>query len=112
MLHVLNMAQSLYMVRRVRSIVSIFVIVFKVYGVKNVPFTGTFELRDSGTYGFFLPANQIVEVCAEVTDGLVGLIKAAEKEEILMRNSAHLTFGSLLNIFLGLVIVMLFSRYL
>ncbi|TMW47119.1 hypothetical protein DOY81_007801 [Sarcophaga bullata] len=83
-----------------------------VYGVKNVPYTGTFELRDNGTYGFFLPANQIVEVCAEVTDGLIGLIKTAEKEEILMRNSARLNVGSWVNIFLASIIAILFSRYL
>lgn len=80
------------------------------YGVKKVPYTGTFELRDNGTYGFFLPPNQIVEVCAEVTDGLIGLIKAAENEEVLLRSSAHLNVSSLIKIFLASISVILFSK--
>uniref|UniRef100_A0A1A9WBX1 Peptidase M14 domain-containing protein n=1 Tax=Glossina brevipalpis TaxID=37001 RepID=A0A1A9WBX1_9MUSC len=54
------------------------------YGMKNIPFAATIELRDSGHYGFLLPADQIIEVCNEFTDGMVGLIKAAEKETILI----------------------------
>lgn len=50
------------------------------YGVKNIPFTATIELRDRGQYGFFLPASQIVEVCAEVTDGLKAMVKKATSE--------------------------------
>lgn len=54
-----------------------------IYGVKNVPFAATIELRDNGRYGFLLPADQIVEVCTELTDGMIGLIKAAEMERVL-----------------------------
>ncbi|XP_011292502.1 zinc carboxypeptidase-like [Musca domestica] len=51
------------------------------YGVKKIPFTATIELRDDGSkYGFFLPASQIVEVCAEVTDGIIEMVKQARKE--------------------------------
>ncbi|XP_005183491.3 zinc carboxypeptidase [Musca domestica] len=51
------------------------------YGVKKVPFTATIELRDDGSkYGFFLPVSQIVEVCAEVTDGIVEMLKQARIE--------------------------------
>ncbi|XP_061401842.1 zinc carboxypeptidase-like [Musca vetustissima] len=51
------------------------------YGVKKIPFTATIELRDDGSkYGFFLPASQILEVCAEVTDGLVELVRKAREE--------------------------------
>ncbi|XP_075150088.1 zinc carboxypeptidase-like [Haematobia irritans] len=60
-----------------------------VYAMKNVTYCGSIEMRDYGEYGFFLPPNQIVEVCAEVTDGLMGMVKAAEKENIFERNSAH-----------------------
>ncbi|XP_075150951.1 zinc carboxypeptidase-like [Haematobia irritans] len=56
-----------------------------VYGVKKVPYTGTIELRDNGEYGFFLPPSQIQEVCDEVTEGLLGLIQAAEKEGLFKR---------------------------
>ncbi|KAM7351090.1 zinc carboxypeptidase-like [Cochliomyia hominivorax] len=49
------------------------------YGVKNIPFTATIELRDRGHYGFFLPPSQIVEVCEEITDGLIGMVAKAEE---------------------------------
>ncbi|EDV36348.1 uncharacterized protein Dana_GF12918 [Drosophila ananassae] len=52
------------------------------YGVKNVPFTCTVELRDKGTYGFFLPSNQITEVGTEVTAGLKALVNKAAEEGI------------------------------
>ncbi|XP_075149911.1 zinc carboxypeptidase-like [Haematobia irritans] len=53
------------------------------YGVKNIPFTATIELRDDGTkYGFFLPASQILEVCAEVTDGIMAMVDQAKSEKI------------------------------
>ncbi|XP_022220295.2 zinc carboxypeptidase [Drosophila obscura] len=52
------------------------------YGVKNIPFTCTVELRDKGTYGFFLPSNQITEVGVEVTAGLIGLVNKAAEEGI------------------------------
>ncbi|XP_037814177.1 zinc carboxypeptidase-like [Lucilia sericata] len=50
------------------------------YGVKKIPFTATIELRDRGQYGFFLPPSQIVEVCEEVTDGLVAMMEKAKEE--------------------------------
>ncbi|XP_001361632.1 zinc carboxypeptidase [Drosophila pseudoobscura] len=52
------------------------------YGVKNIPFTCTVELRDKGTYGFFLPSNQITEVGVEVAAGLKGLVNKAAEEGI------------------------------
>ncbi|XP_030371982.1 zinc carboxypeptidase-like [Scaptodrosophila lebanonensis] len=52
------------------------------YGEKKIPFTCTVELRDKGTYGFFLPSNQITEVGVEVTEGLKALIDKAEDEGI------------------------------
>ncbi|XP_065357356.1 zinc carboxypeptidase-like [Calliphora vicina] len=50
------------------------------YGVKNIPFTATIELRDRGQYGFFLPTSQILEVCYEFTDGLVAMVAKAQEE--------------------------------
>ncbi|XP_061401049.1 zinc carboxypeptidase-like [Musca vetustissima] len=51
------------------------------YGVKKIPFTATIELRDDGSkYGFFLPGSQILEVCTEVTDGLVEMVRKAREE--------------------------------
>ncbi|EDW47628.1 GM21424 [Drosophila sechellia] len=52
------------------------------YGVKKIPFTCTVELRDKGTFGFFLPSNQITEVGLEVTAGLKSLVKKAAEEGI------------------------------
>lgn len=52
------------------------------YGVKNIPFTCTVELRDKGTFGFFLPSNQITEVGVEVTEGLKSLVVKAAEEGI------------------------------
>ncbi|XP_017027011.1 zinc carboxypeptidase [Drosophila kikkawai] len=52
------------------------------YGVKNIPFTCTVELRDKGTFGFFLPSNQITEVGIEVTAGLKALVNKAQEEGI------------------------------
>ncbi|XP_061388495.1 zinc carboxypeptidase-like, partial [Musca vetustissima] len=67
------------------------------YGVKKIPYTGTIELRDYGEYGFFLPPNQIKEVCEEVTDGLIAMVAAAEKEE-LFRNSGPKNIVSIVNV--------------
>ncbi|XP_013115075.2 zinc carboxypeptidase [Stomoxys calcitrans] len=51
------------------------------YGVRGIPFTATIELRDDGSkYGFFLPASQILEVCDEVTDGIVAMVRKARSE--------------------------------
>lgn len=52
------------------------------YGVKGIPFTCTIELRDKGTFGFFLPSNQITEVGTEVTEGLKSLVAKANDEGI------------------------------
>jgi len=52
------------------------------YGVKKIPFTCTVELRDKGTFGFFLPSNQITEVGLEVTAGLIALVDKAAEEGI------------------------------
>ncbi|KAH8402373.1 hypothetical protein KR009_011598 [Drosophila setifemur] len=52
------------------------------YGVKNIPFTCTVELRDKGTFGFFLPSNQITEVGTEVLAGLKALVNKAAEEGI------------------------------
>lgn len=40
------------------------------------------ELRDKGTFGFFLPSNQITEVGLEVTAGLKALVNKAAEEGI------------------------------
>ncbi|XP_037961158.1 zinc carboxypeptidase [Teleopsis dalmanni] len=50
------------------------------FAVLDVPFSATIELRDRGTYGFFLPADQIADVCEEVTEGLISLFVAANEK--------------------------------
>jgi len=50
------------------------------YEISGIPYSVTLELRDRGEYGFFLPANQILEVCDEITDGFIGMVRTAELE--------------------------------
>lgn len=54
------------------------------YNKKNVCFAATLELRpySDSPYMFFLPAAQIKDVCEEVTDGFVGMMKKAEEIQI------------------------------
>lgn len=54
------------------------------YGVHKVPFTFTIELRDTGKYGFILPPNQIIPTAEEVLDGLIGMINAVPKEQLIL----------------------------
>lgn len=46
-------------------------------GVGNVTYSYTYELRDTGRYGFALPANQIQPTVRETWAGLVSMIKDA-----------------------------------
>lgn len=46
-------------------------------GVGNATYSYTYELRDTGTYGFALPANQIQPTVRETWQGLVSMIKDA-----------------------------------
>jgi len=45
------------------------------HGVRGVDLTFTFELRDTGSYGFLLPANQILPSSYEFMDGLRVIIR-------------------------------------
>ncbi|XP_055308561.1 uncharacterized protein LOC129572592 [Sitodiplosis mosellana] len=49
-----------------------------VYDSLNVLLSYTFEFRDTGRYGFVLPANQIIPNSLEVIDGLKAMIKEAK----------------------------------
>ncbi|OAD52755.1 Zinc carboxypeptidase A 1 [Eufriesea mexicana] len=49
-----------------------------VKGTFHKPITYTYELRDTGRYGFLLPANQIVPTALETLDSLVAMFKAAK----------------------------------
>lgn len=40
----------------------------------DTPLTYCYELRDLGTYGFLLPANQIIPVGEEMVDSVVALL--------------------------------------
>lgn len=53
------------------------------YAKLNIPLTYTFEFRDTGRYGFDLPANQIVPNALEVIDGLVAMVKEAQNLKYL-----------------------------
>jgi hypothetical protein len=45
------------------------------HGVRNVDLTFTFEMRDTGSYGFLLPASQILPSSYEFMDGLHVMIR-------------------------------------
>ena len=42
---------------------------------KSVPLSWTWELRDTGDYGFLLPPDQIVPNFNEVLEGIIALFK-------------------------------------
>lgn len=48
-----------------------------VKGVHDTPFVFVYEMRDTGRYGFILPANQIVPNAEETLDSLVEMVKQA-----------------------------------
>ncbi|XP_063241177.1 zinc carboxypeptidase-like [Bacillus rossius redtenbacheri] len=50
-----------------------------VVGTQHVPLSFIYELRDTGRYGFLLPAEQIVPTGEETLDSLVALVNAAKK---------------------------------
>lgn len=41
----------------------------------DVPYTFEWELRDQGSYGFLLPANQIVPTALETLDSIISILK-------------------------------------
>ncbi|KAF4976573.1 hypothetical protein FZEAL_6773 [Fusarium zealandicum] len=47
------------------------------HGVAKSKYTYTFELRDKGTYGFALPANQIQPTVRETWQGVLAMLQAA-----------------------------------
>lgn len=50
-----------------------------VRGTYNIPVTFTYELRDTGRYGFILPASQIIPTAEETLDSLVAMFTEAAK---------------------------------
>ncbi|KAJ8679304.1 hypothetical protein QAD02_015091 [Eretmocerus hayati] len=48
-------------------------------GTLKLPVTFTYELRDTGEYGFILPADQIIPNCEEVVDSLIALFEEARR---------------------------------
>ncbi|CAO1308920.1 unnamed protein product [Diamesa serratosioi] len=50
-----------------------------VLGKYKVPFAYTIEMRDTGRFGFFLPADQIISNAEEVFDSFVGLVQKARE---------------------------------
>ncbi|XP_018369901.1 PREDICTED: zinc carboxypeptidase-like [Trachymyrmex cornetzi] len=49
-----------------------------VKGTYGTPITYTYELRDTGRYGFLLPADQIIPTGEEIMDSLVTMFKEAK----------------------------------
>ncbi|KAJ9591302.1 hypothetical protein L9F63_002152, partial [Diploptera punctata] len=49
-----------------------------VRGTFNTPYTYTWELRDTGRYGFLLPAEQIIETAEETLNALVVILQTSK----------------------------------
>lgn len=49
------------------------------YGVANIRASLTYEFRDTGDYGFVLPADQIIENAEEVLASMVVLVDLAQQ---------------------------------
>jgi hypothetical protein len=50
-----------------------------VRGVFNTPYTFTWELRDTGNYGFLLPANQIIDTAEETLNSVIVILQHAKQ---------------------------------
>ncbi|NP_001087305.1 carboxypeptidase O gene 1 L homeolog [Xenopus laevis] len=57
----------------------------------GIPFSFTFELRDTGTYGFVLPENQIRPTCEETMAGVMTIVEHVDAKFF---NSAISIFSS------------------
>lgn len=53
------------------------------YAVKNITIPYTIELRDKGQLGFLLPPEDIIPVARELTEGFVGMVRAAREIGVL-----------------------------
>jgi hypothetical protein len=49
-----------------------------VRGIFNTPYTYTWELRDTGRYGFLLPASQIIDTAEETLNSVVVILQHAK----------------------------------
>jgi hypothetical protein len=49
-------------------------------GTHDTDLAYTFEMRDTGRYGFVLPPNQIVDSSLEFLDGLIAITDALKKQ--------------------------------
>jgi len=50
-----------------------------VRGVFDTPYTFTWELRDTGRYGFLLPASQIIDTAEETLNSVVVILQHAKE---------------------------------
>ena len=48
------------------------------YGVLGIKYSFALELRDKGTFGFLLPASQIIPTAMETFEGIKAVAKAME----------------------------------
>jgi len=49
------------------------------YGTLNISYPFSFELRDTGTYGFLLPKEQIIPTALETFDAVMAILEEAQK---------------------------------
>ena len=50
-----------------------------VKGVHKTPITYTYELRDTGRYGFLLPPDQIIPTAEETFDSIIVILNEGKK---------------------------------
>lgn len=60
------------------------------YEKAGIKYSYTIELRDTGTYGFLLPKNQITPTGEETFNGLLAMISQMEKNDNLLTSKSHI----------------------
>jgi hypothetical protein len=58
-----------------------------VRGVLDTPYTYVWELRDTGCYGFLLPASQIIDTAEETLNSAIVILQHAKSS--LQDNGKH-----------------------
>lgn len=60
------------------------------YEKAGIKYSYTIELRDTGTFGFLLPRNQIIPTGEETYNGLLAMISQMEKNDNLLTSKSHI----------------------
>lgn len=57
------------------------------YGHAGITLSVTFEFRDTGDFGFILPADQIIPNAEEVQAGVIALVLEAAQRNLIVPNT-------------------------